>query len=71
MAIKTIPAWNRERILHEIADILATPYMTGIKLTLDADLDTVPTLTYTVTKHAGFPEWKFKEYAIKPQNFEQ
>lgn len=46
----TFPGWNVESIVWQIRAILETPHMTAVDLHIHADLESGPTMTYTVTR---------------------
>ena len=44
------PCWNVESIVWQIRSLLETPHMTAIDLHIHADLESGPTISYTVTR---------------------
>lgn len=49
----TFPGWNVDAIMRQIRIVLETPHMTEVDLNIHADMDSVPTMTYTVTRFAA------------------
>lgn len=48
----TFPGWNVDAIMEQIRIVLETPQMTEVDLNIHAAVDSVPTMTYTVTRFA-------------------
>ncbi len=47
-----LPGWNVDYIMEQIRMVLETPKMTEIDLNIHAAVDSVPTITYTITRFA-------------------
>ena len=45
-----LPCWNVDAIMWQIRNVLETPHMTAVDLNIHADLESEPTMTYTVTR---------------------
>ena len=52
--------WQVEEVTKVLTELVNTPNMTAIHLEVDADMDSVPSVTYTITRHL-LPERKESE----------
>ena len=52
--------WQVEDVTKVFTELVNTPNMTAIHLEVDADMDSVPSVTYTITRHL-LPERKESE----------
>jgi hypothetical protein len=46
--------WNVDAIIQQIRIVLETPCMTEVDLNIHAAMDSLPTMTYTVTRITAF-----------------
>lgn len=49
--------WQVEEVTKVLTELVNTPNMTAIHFGVDADMESVPTVTYTITRHL-LPERK-------------
>lgn len=45
-----LPGWDVDAIIEQIKGILETPHMTEVDLNFHDAVDSVPTITYTITR---------------------
>ena len=48
----TFPGWDVDAIMRQIRMVLETPQMTEVDLNIHAGVNSVPTMTYAVTRFA-------------------